>query len=385
MEYYRENHRQISRNYFCYSFSSNIERPELENGDKILMPPSALEHLMALNINYPMMFSIQNPNNSSRTSHCGVLEFTAEEGFVYIPQWMMDNLKLQQGDLVIIKNVSLPNGTYVKLQPHTANFINLTNPKAVLERTLKKYTCLTSGDTITINHNDKKFFIDVLETKPGNAISIIETDCEVDFAAPLDYKEPEKKTILKEAPRVDGTKSGEGESMEKPKFASFTGLGKRLDGMPVVSDELMQKYQKIEINEEKACARTKRGEGESTEKPKFVPFTGLGRRLDGMPVESDELLQKYQKIEINEEKTSSKTCARAKPGKMVFGSDCNTSKESTELLKHDTKGEDDSKKEGNTKGEDDSKKEGNTKGEDDSKKEGNKFQPFTGKKYTLGS
>ncbi|KAL3500781.1 hypothetical protein ACH5RR_039874 [Cinchona calisaya] len=362
MDYYRENHSQISRNYFCYSFLSNIERAELEYGDKILMPPSALEHLMALNINYPMMFSIQNPNNWSRTSHCGVLEFTAEEGFVYVPQWIMDNLKLQQGDLVIIKNVSLPNGTYVKLQPHTTNFINLTNPKAVLERTLKKYTCLTSGDTITINHNDKKFFIDVLETKPGNAISIIETDCEVDFAAPLDYKEPEKKAaILKETPRVAGTKRGEGGSMEKPKFVTFTGLGRRLDGMPRVSDELIEKYQKIEINEEKACARTKRGEGESMETPKFVPFTGSGRRLDGMPVVSDDLMQKVQKVEINEEETTSNTRARTKPGKMVSGSDCKPSKKSTELLKHDTKEE------------------------DDSKKEGNKFQPFTGKKYTLGS
>jgi len=31
----------------------------------------------------------------------------------------------------------------------------------------------------------------IVETKPSNGISIIETDCEVDFAPPLDYKEPE--------------------------------------------------------------------------------------------------------------------------------------------------------------------------------------------------
>lgn len=43
-----------------------------------------------------------------------------------------------------------------------------------------------------VSYNNKKFYIDIVETKPSPAISIIETDCEVDFAPPLDYKEPEK-------------------------------------------------------------------------------------------------------------------------------------------------------------------------------------------------
>ena len=43
-----------------------------------------------------------------------------------------------------------------------------------------------------VAYNNKKYYIDIIETKPSNAISIIETDCEVDFAPPLDYKEPQK-------------------------------------------------------------------------------------------------------------------------------------------------------------------------------------------------
>lgn len=43
-----------------------------------------------------------------------------------------------------------------------------------------------------VAYNNKKFYIDIIETKPAPAISIIETDCEVDFAPPLDYKEPER-------------------------------------------------------------------------------------------------------------------------------------------------------------------------------------------------
>ena len=61
-----------------------------------------------------------------------------------------------------------------------------------LETTLRNYSCLTTGDSIMVAYNNKKYYIDIVETKPSNAISIIETDCEVDFAPPLDYKEPEK-------------------------------------------------------------------------------------------------------------------------------------------------------------------------------------------------
>ncbi|CDO99484.1 unnamed protein product [Coffea canephora] len=190
------------------------------------MPASALDCLSALRIDYPMMFSIQNTyDDCVRTSHCGVLEFTAEEGFVFLPQWMMDNLKILEGDLVLLKDVSLPKGTYVKLQPHTTDFINISDPKAVLEKALKKFACLTTGDTITISHNQKKFSIDVVETKPNSAISIIDTDCEEDFAAPLDYIEPEKKGSHV-ANKIGNSKEGK----DKQKFVAFSGLARRLDG-----------------------------------------------------------------------------------------------------------------------------------------------------------
>lgn len=61
-----------------------------------------------------------------------------------------------------------------------------------LETTLRNYSCLTTGDSIMVAYNNKKYYIDIVETKPSHAISIIETDCEVDFAPPLDYKEPER-------------------------------------------------------------------------------------------------------------------------------------------------------------------------------------------------
>ena len=103
---------------------------------------------------------------------------------------MMQNLLLREGDIVRFRSISLPKGTYVKLRPHTSDFLDISNPKAVLEMTLRSYSCLTKGDVVLVSYNNKRYFIDIVEVQPGDAVTIIETDCEVDFAPPLDYKEP---------------------------------------------------------------------------------------------------------------------------------------------------------------------------------------------------
>lgn len=66
------------------------EREDVERGGKIIMPPSALETLTRLNINYPMLFKLTN-KKMPRTTHCGVLEFVADEEKVYLPYWVCQN------------------------------------------------------------------------------------------------------------------------------------------------------------------------------------------------------------------------------------------------------------------------------------------------------
>ncbi|XP_038887744.1 ubiquitin recognition factor in ER-associated degradation protein 1-like isoform X2 [Benincasa hispida] len=213
----------FEQRYQCFS-ASFIDKPHIETGDRIIMPPSALDRLASLQIDYPMLFELRN-DAVERVSHCGVLEFVAEEGMIYMPYWMMENMLLQEGDLVQVKNVTLPKGTYVKLQPHTKDFLDISNPKAILETTLRNFSCLTTGDSIMVAYNNKKYYIDIVETKPSNAISIIETDCEVDFAPPLDYKEPEKPVAS-----IKGKEQEAPYAEAEPKFSAFMGTGRRLDG-----------------------------------------------------------------------------------------------------------------------------------------------------------
>ncbi|KAF3676625.1 hypothetical protein FXO37_05224 [Capsicum annuum] len=81
--------RSFEQTYRFYP-ASFIEKPQIENGDKIIMPPSALDRLASLHIDYPMLFELRNAN-MGRVSHCGVLEFIAEEGMIYMPYWVPVN------------------------------------------------------------------------------------------------------------------------------------------------------------------------------------------------------------------------------------------------------------------------------------------------------
>ena len=62
--------------------------------------------------------------------------------------------------------------------------MQISNHRAVLEVTLRKFTCLTENDQICIQHLGKLYYLDVREVKPNGAASIIETDCNVDFEEP---------------------------------------------------------------------------------------------------------------------------------------------------------------------------------------------------------
>nr|BAN21074.1 ubiquitin fusion degradaton protein [Riptortus pedestris] len=212
--------------FYCFSVAMipGNERDDVERGGKIIMPPSSLEHLTRLSVNYPMLFKLLNAKNN-RTTHCGVLEFVADEGKVYLPHWMMRNLMLEESDVIEIESVSLPVATFSRFQPQSPDFLDISNPKAVLENCLRNFACLTTGDVINIKYNQRDYELSVLETQPGNAVSIIECDMNVEFAPPLGYQEPHTSKETTE----DSTEGSELIS-EISGFVPFLGEGHRLDG-----------------------------------------------------------------------------------------------------------------------------------------------------------
>jgi ubiquitin fusion degradation protein 1 len=178
------------------------ERVEQLDLTLVILPPSALSKLQHLQIDYPMLFEVEN-KEAKQMTHAGVLEFIAEEGRCYIPNWMMKTLLLQEGGIIEIRSISLELGKFVKIQPQSTAFLEISDPKAVLEQAFRSFSCLTKGDIITISYNSQLYDILVMETKPSDkGISIIETDLEVDFAPPLGYVEPEYKPKQVGTPHV---------------------------------------------------------------------------------------------------------------------------------------------------------------------------------------
>eukprot|EP00931_Biecheleriopsis_adriatica_P109775 TRINITY_DN8402_c0_g1_i2.p1 TRINITY_DN8402_c0_g1~~TRINITY_DN8402_c0_g1_i2.p1 ORF type:complete len:367 (+),score=73.71 TRINITY_DN8402_c0_g1_i2:116-1102(+) len=216
---------------------SFMGKEELEKGNKIILPQSALDHLARLNISWPMLFEMSNPA-TSRSTHGGVQEFIAEEGTCFFPYWMMQHLLLSEGDIVRICNTSLPKGSFVKLQPVSSDFLNIHNPRAVLENSLRNFATLTVGDTIVIDYNSKKYEIEIVECKPARAISIIEADVNVDFAPPKDYQEPVAPARTAESASASFQTKVE-EAVEEPvvqdksKLVPFSGSGQRVDGKAI--------------------------------------------------------------------------------------------------------------------------------------------------------
>ncbi|KAH9643492.1 hypothetical protein HF086_015640 [Spodoptera exigua] len=205
---FHEISRPFNMTYKCYSVSMlpGNERQDVERGGKIIMPPSALEQLTRLNIEYPMIFKLTN-KKTKRVTHCGVLEFVADEGRVYLPHWMMTNLVVEEGALLQIESVSLPVATFSKFQPLSEDFLDITNPKAVLENCLRNFSCLTTGDVIAIKYNSK-----------------------VEFAPPVGYKE-EERIPHDDGGNAMGMDEDPSNMMPEPSgFIAFSGEGNRLDG-----------------------------------------------------------------------------------------------------------------------------------------------------------
>ena len=119
---------------------------------------------------------------------------------------MLQNLLCEEGDLVEVESAVLPVAKFSKFQPLSTDFLDITNPKAILENALRNFACLTTGgtilvllklfdlnfmrnlkftnsfqfaDVIAIRYNEKTYELRVLETRPGNAVSIIECDMDV--------------------------------------------------------------------------------------------------------------------------------------------------------------------------------------------------------------
>lgn len=212
-------------------------------GDKIILPQSALEQLLAAapsrsltggpliseppnpyttgfpsgrarddgsqQLPHPLMFRLVNPANSNAV-YAGIREFSAPEGTLRLSPFLLDALGIEPKGAVAANGASpddpvdltadgatpspvritvhaqqLPKGTYVRLRPLEAGY-NPDDWKSLLERHLRQnFTCLTKDAILTVHgvHGETfKFLMDKFAPQ-GDAICVVDTDLEVDIEA----------------------------------------------------------------------------------------------------------------------------------------------------------------------------------------------------------
>ena len=232
----------------CFSYACSSQSDELKKrvkySNNILLPPSILYDLNEKKNNFDETLFFKIINKEIKLEQvCGVQEFTACPGTVNLPFHIMEELGLQEADEVYIELAKPVSGTYIKIRPHKTEFINLHNPKAILEKVLSKnYKVLNKGSTIPIYYKElnKVYRVDIVETKPDEVIKIIDIDLNVDFDEPLDYVPPEKPVKLNNFFNSKKDNKGENtvklnnflkkEDKTKHDINKFPGKGNRLGG-----------------------------------------------------------------------------------------------------------------------------------------------------------
>lgn len=114
--------------------------------------------------------------------------------------------------------------------------LKLTQPNS-LEQALRNFSCLTQGDIIEISYNSIIFGLLVMEANPGGeGISVLDTDLEVDFAAPVGYVEPERPKAAPPATMASKLKIDLNESSPGNSRPGSAGSGAFVTGSTAVTN-----------------------------------------------------------------------------------------------------------------------------------------------------
>lgn len=250
-------------------FSTSRAAEGLNDGGKILLPQTLLGEIANMKLTFPLQFRIQTRHK--RECYCGVHEFTSDEGKVILPQWMFAHLLIEPGEMIRLTTVSLPKGDIVKLRPQKKAFIELSNPKAVLEKALQKHTTLTLGTSIVVNYEHVDYDLDIIEMKgvgfpKANAIMIIDCNLKVDFERPLDMP----PSPVRAAPPADfGANNVIGGGASIGSGASSSSLN----------------FTPVAFKPPSLTGGKKKPKADAEEKPSFSPFLGTARTLSGRPAQ----------------------------------------------------------------------------------------------------
>ena len=118
-----------------------------------------------------------------------------------VPLWIMRALGVTDGTELLVQTIELPRGSFAKLQPLTDEFAtSIADHKATLEAALMHtYTTLSKGDSILLKQDGQEIEMFVLEVQPADAVCIVDTELEVDFAMNVSAESAEIQREIQQA------------------------------------------------------------------------------------------------------------------------------------------------------------------------------------------
>lgn len=173
----------------CASGHNQVER--FNHSHYILLPSTILldiDGLFEEQPGGPLLFSLRNPTTTD-VCYCGVLEFSDEPGVCYLPLHIFQKLHLEYGDMLTARLYTCDTGTHIHLRPEEFAFVQLPNPKEILEKAIVEYyPVISENDTLTICHQDRKYQIQVTKTLPELSIKTFHCDISVELEEPHDMQ-----------------------------------------------------------------------------------------------------------------------------------------------------------------------------------------------------
>lgn len=214
-------------------FSEHALANELENSNKTLLPAACIPDLdLESGITYIEISS----DITDKKAVCAIHEYTESPGIIFMPARIMNAMSIDACDNVkVIQKTDIPKGEYIKIKPFQKAFIELTNPKVILEKHISQYyPILTQGEVISINFNNTNYQIEIVETKPSQSIQTTNCDINLDFDRPVDMEEESKNETKQELKNENTVISGKSREhvytykRSKEDMRRFPGKGYRL-------------------------------------------------------------------------------------------------------------------------------------------------------------
>uniref|UniRef100_A0A7S4BTG8 UBX domain-containing protein n=1 Tax=Chrysotila carterae TaxID=13221 RepID=A0A7S4BTG8_CHRCT len=161
--------------------------------DKVTLPRSAAAELAHAYKNGQLFFEL-SAGNGRPVTHVSILDFTADEGTIGMPPEVLRCLGLatdgSSGHHVMVRYKLLKRGTFARVQPVKRRFrTEVADVKLFLEHELHLRTTLSEGDELEVGTGAERHVLRILELKPESAVSLIDTDLEVEVNASVEEEE----------------------------------------------------------------------------------------------------------------------------------------------------------------------------------------------------